>query len=226
MKEKLWVLEQRLGASFSNKELLMRALTHKSAHRLNNERLEFLGDALLSTIIADLVFKYFKEAPEGELTRARAFLVKKDTLSLVAQEMGLGDFLYLGIGEKRSGGFSRDSILSDALEALIGALYLDQGFKACFECVERLFQSRIENLDVTRTKDPKTQLQELLQSQKKPLPRYEVLSVIGEPHAHFFTVVCHVEAYAYSVEGQGRTRRFAEQIAAQKALEKWYESSY
>lgn len=219
--KKIDVLERALQYEFREKSLLTRALTHKSAHHQHNERFEFLGDAILNCVIADLLFTQFKGATEGELTRARASLVNQTTLSQIAQEMMLGDYLRLGMGEQRSGGFRRDSILADALEAILGAIYLDNGFQATYECIRRWYTSRLAILKPDeQEKDPKTQLQEWLQANQKALPRYQVTTIVGEPHAQLFTVVCEIEELSLMVEGQGTSRRIAEQAAARKILEK------
>jgi ribonuclease-3 len=214
------VLERRLHYSFQNKKLLHQALTHKSAHHKNNERLEFLGDAILNFVIADLLYQQFEYASEGELTRARASLVNKTTLAEVAQELSIGDFLNLGIGEQRSGGFRRESILADTFEAILGAIYLDSGFEQCRICLQQWFLKRMANLQPeNQEKDPKTRLQEWLQANQKPLPKYNIMSIIGEPHAQTFTVSCEVEGCQTIVTGIGSSRRFAEQEAARKILE-------
>ncbi|MGE3320323.1 MAG: ribonuclease III [Candidatus Berkiella sp.] len=219
--KRLDVLERALQYEFSDKSLLMRALTHKSAHHQHNERFEFLGDAILNCVIADLLFSQFTDATEGELTRARASLVNQSTLSQVAQEMMLGDYLRLGMGEQKSGGFRRDSILADALEAILGSIYLDKGFDSAYECIRRWYDSRLANLKPNeQEKDPKTQLQEWLQANQKSLPRYQVVAMVGEPHSQIFTVVCEIEELSLIVEGQGTSRRIAEQAAARKILEK------
>lgn len=220
MKEKnIAILLKDIHYQFIDPLLLKRALTHKSAHFKNNERLEYLGDSVLNFIIADVLYQQFLDATEGELTRARASLVNKSTLAQVAQSLNLGDYLTLGIGELRSGGFRRDSILADTLEALLGAIYLDGGLSAAQAFVRHLWAQRIEQISPYRQeKDPKTQLQEWLQANHKSLPKYEVILTEGEPHAQVFTVSCEVEGYP-RVEGQGMSRRFAEQQAAHKMLE-------
>lgn len=219
--KRLDLLERSLQYDFTDKTLLMRALTHKSAHHLHNERLEFLGDSILNCIVADLLFAQFQGATEGELTRARASLVNQATLALIAQEMALGDYLRLGMGEQKSGGFRRDSILADALEAILGAIYIDKGFLMAYESVRHWYASRLATLDPdSQEKDPKTQLQEWLQANQKPLPRYQVTAMVGEPHAQVFTVVCEIAELSLLVEGQGTSRRIAEQQAARKILEK------
>jgi ribonuclease-3 len=210
-----------LGYLFKAQELLEQALTHKSAHHKNNERLEFLGDAILNFVIADLLYQQFTSATEGELTRARASLVNKTTLFEIATVLQLGDFLHLGLGELRSGGFRRESILADSLEAIIGAIYLDGDFNQCRKCLQRLFASRIAVLKPeNQEKDPKTRLQEWLQANQKPLPVYQIISIIGEPHAQTFTVSCEVQGCCAPMIGIGMSRRVAEQEAARKILEK------
>ncbi len=216
----LEVLQRHLGYKFRNEELLERALTHKSAHYQNNERLEFLGDALLNFVIAERLFSQFSKASEGELTRARASLVNKTSLYEIALTLSLSDYLNLGIGEKRSGGHRRESILADTLEAIICALYLDSDFANAKAFIERLYEQKIAALKPEeQDKDPKTQLQEWQQGHKQPLPKYQIISMIGEPHAQTFIVSCEVEGIAEIVQGIGPSRRVAEQIAARKMLE-------
>ena len=218
--ENLEVLQRKMGYFFKNTSLLTQALTHKSARHKHNERLEFLGDSILNFLIADLLYQQFNTASEGDLTRARASLVKKGTLLEVAIEFSLGDHLHLGIGEQRSGGFRRGSILADALEALIAAIYLDAGFQTCQECIKRWYSSRLAKLNPdTQEKDPKTRLQEWLQANHKPLPKYQVVEISGEPHSQTFKVTCEIEGSVIVMEGTGSSRRFAEQAAAQKMLE-------
>ena len=200
-------------------ELLQTALTHRSSSHNNNERLEYLGDALLGFIIAEEVYNRFSQAPEGELTRLRASLVKKETLANLAREIELGDHLKLGPGELKSGGWRRDSILANALEAVIGAIYLDSDLDMCRECVLRLYQPLLTDISSdTFDKDPKTQLQEYLQARKQPLPKYDVIAEEGEVHARNFTVECRVTGVEKAIVAQGRSKRSAEQSAAQKAL--------
>lgn len=218
--DRLRAFEHRIDYRFKSQELLAQALTHKSASHKNNERLEFLGDAILSMVMADLLYKRFSTASEGQLTRARASLVKKNTLSAVAQELALGDHLLLGFGEQRSGGFRRDSILADAFEAIVGALYLDAGFEAVYQMCHQWFESRLVAIEPdAQAKDPKTQLQERLQASHQTLPQYEVLSVNGEPHKQTFKVSCELTALSLKSEGEGPSRRIAEQIAASILLE-------
>jgi ribonuclease-3 len=213
-------LIQTLGHEFSNRTLLDVALTHRSAGPLHNERLEFLGDALLGLIVAEELYRRFPMADEGQLTRLRASLVKKETLAALAREIDLGRHLRLGEGERRTGGWHRDSILANAFEAVVGAIYLDSGYDTCRDKVVTLFRERLSGaIPDTLPKDPKTELQEWLQSRRQPLPGYEVVSVDGEHHNQVFTVQCSCPGLDASVIGQGSSRRRAEQEAAQKLLE-------
>lgn len=212
-------LQALLGCQFNAIALLQQALTHRSAARSNNERLEFLGDAILGAVIAAELYRRFPAASEGRLSRLRASLVRRESLAEIARNLNLGEFLQLGAGERRSGGHRRGSILSDALEAILGALYLDQGFDACRGCILNLFASRFDTLDeVTVLKDPKTRLQEYLQAQSRPLPEYRVIEVTGEAHAQAFRVACDV-AGIDACTGKGHSRRVAEQDAAAQMLQ-------
>ncbi len=221
MKEqKIFALCQALQYSFTNLELLQTALTHRSAASKNNERLEFLGDALLSFIIAEDLFQRFPQAREGDLTRFRSGLVKGDTLAEIAQQLDIGSLLILGGGELKSGGWRRKSILADAMEAIIGAVYLDGGIEACKPVVLQLLHSRLAQLSLKKVeKDPKTLLQEYLQARQQDLPDYRVLSVEGDPHEQYFSVECQVAGLAQAPQGDGNNRRYAEQMAAAKALD-------
>lgn len=211
---------QRLGYGFRDPDLLEQALTHRSAHRKHNERLEFLGDAVLGFLIGEQLYQKFPEASEGQMTRLRASLVKGETLSKIALELELGDILNLGSGELKSGGFRRASILADALEAVIGAIYLDGGLEVTRERILALYQSRLSELSLNKVrKDPKTRLQELLQGRKLALPVYEVVAVEGESHNQHFSVTCQVPDTDYSARGEGRSRRAAEQMAAAAIME-------
>ncbi len=213
-------LERRLGYTFNDPTLKDLALTHRSYKGANNERLEFLGDAILSFIIAEHLFHKFPMAKEGQLSRLRALLVKGVTLAKFGKEFELGDHLNLGAGELKSGGFRRDSILADAVESLIGAIYLDSDHETCRRVVLHWYRERLDKLSLSDTeKDPKTRLQEYLQSLKKPLPRYEVLDVSGEAHNQTFSVQCEIESLELQTRGEGGSRRYAEQQAAKKALE-------
>lgn len=199
--------------------LLEAALTHRSAGGSHNERLEFLGDAVLNCVIAKLIFSEFAAADEGDLSRFRASLVSGEALAVIAAEIQLGDQLRLGSGELKSGGFRRKSILADALEALFGAIYLDGGFEAAARVIERLFVARLDRLpSAAELKDPKTRLQEFLQAKGLPLPAYAVTVVSGEAHNQSFEVSCSVESLALKSIGTGGSRRRAEQAAAQELL--------
>jgi len=208
-----------LGYQFNKAELLQEALTHRSASSRNNERLEFLGDGILNFVIAGELFIRYASLPEGDLSRIRASLVNKKGLALVASDLNLGDFLILGSGELKSGGYRRDSILADAVEAIFGAVYLDNGFEACRDLILRLYQKQLVSIPAPDLlKDPKTRLQELLQSRKFDLPDYDVISVTGKAHNQMFTVECHVNALTIVTQGQASNRRKAEQLAAEKAI--------
>ena len=214
-----WVRE-RLGYQPRDLALFRAALTHRSAPGENNERLEFLGDAVLNLLIAHRLYDAFPRATEGELSRLRARLVSREPLAEIALSLGVGDTLQLGSGELRSGGFRRQSILADALEALCGAVFLDGGLAAVEPLVTQLFAARIAALpDPEALKDAKTRLQEHLQSRSLTLPRYAILGVEGEDHAQIFRVSCEVPGLALRVEGVGSSRRRAEQQAAQAMLE-------
>jgi len=210
-----------LGLCFADPLLLESALRHRSAGANNNERLEFLGDGVLNFVIADQLFRLKPAATEGELSRLRATLVREDTLADVARELELGEYLTLGSGELKSGGFRRASILADALEALIGAVYLDQGFEVARDLILRLFRDKLANLPSAAVlKDPKTQLQEYLQACQQELPCYDVVDTQGAAHAQTFTVACRVASEATPSLGKGSSRRKAEQAAARKMLER------
>lgn len=212
-------LQRAIGYQFNDVDLLVLALTHRSFGGKNNERLEFLGDSILNFIIAESLFSHFEEAREGQLSRLRARLVKGVTLAEIAREFDLGDYLRLGAGELKSGGFRRDSILADALESVIGAIYLDRGFASCREHVLGWFESRLKSLSLNdTTKDSKTRLQEYLQSCQQELPKYEVVAVKGKAHAQVFSVRCSVGGLSETTEGVASSRRLAEQKAARGAL--------
>jgi ribonuclease-3 len=211
---------ERLGHRFGDPALLEAALTHRSAGRVNYERLEFLGDSVLNFAIALSLFRAFPDAPEGDLSRYRAALVSSPSLAAVAAELGLGDQLRLGSGELKSGGFRRDSILADSLEALFGAVYLDAGLDAARAVIERLLGPRMQELPSAETlKDPKTRLQEVLQARGLPLPRYALEQTGGEPHEQWFLVSCEAAGLGVSATGRGSSRRRAEQDAAQRVLQ-------
>jgi ribonuclease-3 len=212
-------LEQALGYQFGDSKLLGLALTHRSVGSRNNERLEFLGDSILNHIIAEAMYHQFPASREGELSRMRAALVNGETLGAMAAELGLGDFLRLGSGERKSGGHRRNSILADALEAVIGAILLDSDVEQCRRCVLNWFDSRLLELSPGNLgKDPKTQLQEYLQGRNYPLPEYALLRVTGDDHAQEFIVSCCLQKPNLVVEGTGSSRRKAEQDAANSAL--------
>ena len=219
--EGLAELERRLGHRFAAPELARQALTHRSHGTPHNERLEFLGDGLLNCTVAALLYERFPALPEGDLSRLRAALVNQSSLSELARELGLGERLRLGEGELKSGGFRRPSILADALEALLGAVYLDAGFDAVRASVQRLFADRLERAEKSPVdKDPKTELQEHLQGRGLQLPRYAVMKTEGEAHDQTFTVECRVDDLALAASGSGPSRRAAEQAAAAGVLAK------
>jgi ribonuclease-3 len=214
-------LNKAIGYTFNDVALLEQALTHRSAAKKHNERLEFLGDAILGMVIGETLYKRFPNVPEGKLTRMRSTLVKGDTLAELAREACMGELLLLGPGELKSGGHRRSSILADAVEALLGAIYLDAGMEAVRGVIDRLWGSRIEKLDPNaHPKDSKTRLQEYLQGKKLPLPTYEVISITGKDHAQTFEVCCKVEGESTPVTATGNSRRKAEQEAARLTLEK------
>jgi ribonuclease-3 len=212
-------LERQLGYTFKDQELMVLALTHRSFAGRNHERLEFLGDAILNFVAGEALFQRFPLAREGQLSRLRARLVKGETLAILARGFDLGEYLRLGSGELKSGGFRRESILADALEALIGAIYLDTGMEAARERVLAWLTTELESLTLVDTnKDPKTRLQEFLQSRGCDLPRYEVVDIQGEPHCRTFVVECQITLLNDKTLGQGASRRIAEQVAAAAAL--------
>lgn len=214
---------RRFGAhAFRDPALLAQALRHRSAGTPHNERLEFLGDALVNLFIAEALFARWPQADEGALTRARAELVRESALAPIARELELGARLTLGPGEMKSGGHRRDSILADALEAMVAAIYLDSGFEACRASVMPWFEAAMEALPPPHKvgKDAKTRLQEWLQARQKPLPVYTLLAESGEEHARIFLVSCVLAEPDVATEGQGSSRRAAEQMAADAALER------
>ena len=208
------------GHRFTDVGLLEQALTHRSAAARHNERLEFLGDALLSLFAGEALYAQWPQADEGTLTRARAELVRESTLAAIARDMALGERIVLGPGELKSGGHRRDSILADTLEALIAAIYLDSDFARCRAAVLPWFEPAIAALPPPHKvgKDAKTRLQEWLQGRQRPLPQYELLAESGEEHAKRFLVRCRLEALDLQAEGEGSSRRAAEQIAAEGVL--------
>lgn len=217
---KLTKLSEKIGYSFQDINGLQKALTHRSVGARNNERLEFLGDSLVNFIIADVLFHQFTQLPEGDMSRVRAHLVKGDTLAVIGKEYGLSDYLVLGPGELKSGGFRRNSIIADSVEAIIAAVYEDGGLDACRALVKRFYAKRLEELDPKKIgKDPKTRLQEWLQSRQEALPEYSIISVNGAAHAQEFTVSCYVGKLNTKFEATASSRRKAEQKAAESALE-------
>ena len=216
--EELKRLEKRIGYQFSDFSLLKQALTHRSALGLHNERLEFLGDSILSFVISTDLYARFPKVDEGDLSRMRATLVCGKMLSEVGREFVLSDCLILGPGELKSGGFRRDSIIADGVEAIIGAVFLDSDIDTVNKLVLSWFDSRLSTIQPgISQKDPKTRLQEHLQSRKQALPIYEVLNVKGEAHNQQFTMSCQIEGMD-KVQGKGTSRRKAEQIAAEAML--------
>lgn len=213
-----WV-ERSFGHVFAQPALCRAALTHRSAGADHNERLEFLGDSVLNCTVARLLYDAHPQADEGALSRLRATIVSGETLAQIAGDLGLGEHLRLGSGELKSGGFRRASILADALEALLGAIFLDAGFDAAAAAVQRITASRMADLPAANLlKDPKTRLQEALQAQGLALPVYTLTAVAGDPHAQVFTVSCEVPEFGLAAVGEGGSRRRAEQLAAGKLL--------
>ncbi|QNK01577.1 ribonuclease III [Dyella telluris] len=213
----------KLAYRFRDPSLGQLALTHRSAGRPNNERMEFLGDALLGVVVAELLYEAHPNASEGELSRLRAQLVNGQALAVLARELELGDELKLGSGELKSGGFRRDSILADAFEALVAAVYLDAGFEACRTVVRELFEPLVAAIPRS-SKDAKTRLQELLQGRGWPLPQYDLIDSHGEDHAKTFDVSCEInEPAPIRAEGRGASRRAAEQDAAETVLRRLQE---
>lgn len=220
MSERFQPLYKKLGYSFRQEELLVAALTHRSAGSPNNERLEYLGDALLNWVIAEALCRLHPKASEGDLTRLRASLVREVALADISQTLELGDYLKLGAGEMRTGGFRRQSILADTLEAVLAAIYQDGGIETAQTVILHLYRTSLEQLpDAASLKDAKTRLQEFLQGQGLPLPDYEVIEVTGQAHKQQFRVSCLVPGRTQKAEGQGSSRRLAEQMAASRLLE-------
>jgi ribonuclease-3 len=216
----LQALQQALGHTFSNPRLLERALTHRSFSADHNERLEFLGDSVLNLAVSGLLYEQLTQLPEGDLSRIRANLVKQDTLFQIAMRLGLPALLRLGDGERRSGGQKRPSILADALEAVIGAVFLDAGFQAAATLVGRLYGDvQVDPAMSASAKDAKTELQEWLQGRKMKLPAYRVVATLGEAHRQTFDVECEVEELGRIERGIGSSRRAAEQSAATAMLQ-------
>jgi ribonuclease-3 len=214
-----WV-ERSFGHVFTTPALCYAAVTHRSAGADHNERLEFLGDSILNCAVARLLFDAHPLADEGALSRLRASLVSGDTLAQIAGDLGLGEYLRLGPGELKSGGFRRASILADALEAILGAIFLDSGFDAAAAAVARIIGPKMSDLPAADAlKDPKTRLQEVLQARGLALPTYTLTAVGGDPHAQSFTVTCEVPVFGVAAVGEGASRRRAEQLAAAKVID-------
>ena len=219
MKPDLQPLYSRLAYFFTDEKLLIRALSHRSVGKNNNERFEFLGDSVLGYVIAEELFAKFPDADEGKLSRYRSTLVRGETLAEIAMEFKIGDFLLLGGGELKSGGFRRASILSDALEGIIGAIVLDSDINTAKNCILSWFKDRIAIVDQEILKDPKSRLQEYLQSKKLALPHYEICLVEGKEHNQTFHINCQIKALDIVASAKGSSRRNAEQQAAVNALE-------
>jgi ribonuclease-3 len=212
-------LQERLGYVFKKPELLNQALTHRSHSKKNNERLEFLGDSVLNCVVAEMLYERYTDLDEGDLSRVRANLVKQQALYEIAQSLLLSDYLRLGEGELKSGGFRRPSILADTLEAIAGAIFIDGGFDAAKASLRKLYSSILANVDPkTLGKDDKTLLQEFLQGYQLPLPVYNVVATTGAAHNQQFEVECSIPNLKVSVKGEGASRRAAEQGAAKLAL--------
>jgi ribonuclease-3 len=220
MDHRLDSLQQRLGHTFAQPRLLVRALTHRSHGADHNERLEFLGDAVLSLAVSELLYERFAGSDEGDLTRVRAHLVREDTLHRLALQLSLPDVMRLSDGEAKGGGAQRPSILADAVEALIGATFLDGGFAAAQSVVRRLLGEVIATTEIDSwSKDAKTELQEWLQARKLMVPTYRIVATRGQAHAQTFEVECAVPALGLAEQGEGKSRRTAEQEAARRMLD-------
>ena len=212
-------MDERFGHRFQNPELLRQALRHRSAGAAHNERMEFLGDALVNLIVAEALHLRWPKADEGALTRARASLVRESALAGIARTLGLGEKIELGPGEMKSGGHRRDSILADALEALVAAIHLDAGFDTCRQVVLPWFETMLADLPAGKIgKDPKTRLQEWLQARQSARPEYVLIETLGEEHARIFRVRCKVGEPPASAEAEGNSLRAAEQAAAERVL--------
>lgn len=218
-------LEKTLRYRFQNAELFRQALTHRSATNRNNERLEFLGDAVLDFVVSEAVYRARPEASEGDLSKLRASLVKDDTLAEIALEFDLGEHLILGSGERKTGGHRRESILADALEAIFAAVFLDSGFDAAKTVIDGVYETRYRDLpDVGDLRDPKTRLQEWLQARKMSLPEYELVEISGQDHKQRFAVTCTIVETSVVTNGASTTRRKAEQKAARKMIDRLTET--
>jgi len=217
----LVTLADKIGYQFTDHSFLDCALTHRSANRNHYERMEFLGDSILNFIISSELYNKFPDATEGELSRLRAHLVKGDSLSELAVALGLSDYLRLGSGELKSGGFRRKSILADVIESIIGGIYLDGGIEPARVFILKLFDQKLASIDASKNlKDPKTRLQEFMQARGLPLPEYEIVSTAGKAHNQTFSVTCQVSLLDELTTATGNSRRKAEQAAAKEVLHK------
>ena len=216
---------QRFGVSFSDPALLDRALTHRSAGQANYERLEFLGDALINAVVSIELYARYPRSPEGDLTRLRASLIRESSLADLARRIDLSDYLRMGGGELKSGGYRRESILADTLEALVAAVYLDGGWDSCQKLVRDLFADAFDAVDLSASKDAKTRLQEWLQGRGLPLPEYLLVDTVGKDHDKTFRVACRIGDAQLMAEAEGRSRKSAEQAAATAVLARIDEGS-
>jgi len=217
-------LQQAIGHNFRDIALLKLALTHRSRGSKNYERLEFLGDSILGFVVADWLYKKYPDLAEGKLSRIRSTLVRKETLAKVARNLSLSSYLILGEGELKSGGFNRDSILADAVESIIGALYLDSGFKRALAFIEKNFEVHLKSISADSTyKDPKSRLQEAMQKKGYKLPAYEIIETSGEQHNQIFTVECTLPDLSIVCKATASSRRAAEQEAAASAIDTFYD---
>ena len=212
--------QSRLGYEFNNADLLNQALSHRSVGRPNNERLEFLGDSIIGFYIAEMLFRRFPSQSEGALTKMRASLVREKTLAIIARKLEMQPLLIMGGGEMKSGGFNRDSVLSDAFESIVGAVYLDGGISSVETLLHNIYCDMLEAIQPAGLKDSKTALQEFLQKRDYSLPIYEVVDESGDAHDLVFTVICRISGFDYEFQGVGKSRKLAEQTAAALALAK------
>ncbi len=210
--------QSRLGYQFNNLSLLKRALSHRSVGRPNNERLEFLGDSIIGFFVADKLFRRFPSESEGALTKMRASLVRENTLAAIARSLEMQPLLIMGGGELKSGGFNRDSVLSDAFESVVGAVYLDGGISSVEVLLLEIYKNMLESIKPAGLKDSKTTLQEFCQKRDFALPIYEVVEESGAAHDLMFTVTCRIPAFNYEFQGVGKSRKLAEQTAAAQAM--------
>ncbi len=218
---------RKLDHEFADVSILRLALTHRSKGSNNYERLEFLGDSILGFVVADWLYKHYPKLAEGKLSRMRSSLVRKETLAQVARQLNMSNYLILGEGELKSGGFNRDSILADTIESIIGALYLDAGFEVASQFIYSNFKDQFEGISIQSTfKDAKSKLQEAMQKQGYDLPNYEIVETLGEQHEQQFTIECSLITLDISSRATARARRSAEQAAAEKVLSQFLESSF